>query len=107
MRLRVQRFPWDRKRSASPAHGPFKRIDELLQTDPKRSAERTQLHYIDPALTAFAFADEGLGFANPFGQVNLGEAGPPPGLPKDLEEEGVLGRVDGFFHCEPGAMELP
>ncbi len=84
----------------------FEHRGELFEADPERSAECSQFHYVDPALTPFAFADERLGFPNPLGQVHLRKPGPPPGLPENLEEEGVLGRVDRFFHCEPGAMEL-
>ena len=82
-----------------PCSGPLECSDELHQTDAKRPAEGPQLDHINPALTPFAFAYEGLAFPYPLRQLHLGEAGPNPGLPKSLQERAVLGRVDGFLHC--------
>jgi hypothetical protein len=69
-----------------------------LERHTKRSAEKPELHNIDPAFATFTFADEGLSLSDAASEVHLGETSSAPGVSEDAQEHGVLGRVNRLFH---------
>ncbi len=57
-----------------------------------------QLHHIDPALAAFVFGDEGLGPAEFFGQLRLGQPGALSRCNKVLAQHLIGTGMDLFSH---------
>ena len=77
----------------------LQRRGELLQVQPERLAERSQLDHVNAPFTALAFGDEGLSLTDLPGELHLRQTGLLAGFPQNLEEDGIPGGVDGFFHC--------
>ena len=67
------------------------RADELLQAQSERLTKHPQLHHVDPPLPALALGYKRLSFAEPFCELDLGQAGPLARSFQRLEENGVPG----------------
>src|ERR1022692_2121347 len=88
--------------SLSLPYRPFQRRGELLQVQPERLAERPHFDHVNAPLPSLALGHEGLGLTDLPGELHLRQAGLFACVPQDLEEDGVSGGVDGFFHCVSG-----
>lgn len=71
-----------------------------------------KLKDVEPAFTALVFGNEGLRLFQPFGEVDLGEAGAFSGLDHQRTKGGLIGGMDGFCDlagpgCHRGRKMIP
>ncbi len=65
-----------------------------------RLAELSELDYVDPKVSPFDLADEGLSFLQSLREVDLSQIGGLSLFPQQFAENSVFGCENGFFHKE-------
>ena len=63
------------------------------------SGDCDEFHHIQPSLAAFVLGHERLRDAEPVGDGLLGEAGPQPLLPEELDHAGMFGCAECLAHA--------